>query len=117
MPNSVSIHWDDSNNEWNAYVFTDREGDDWGKCLCHKDLDPPNIKRLAFVAHHDEIMALLSSNDVDNALYGLVMNSLRELEEELRASFDETYARKLEETPRIGESKEDVAKRLEEKAN
>ena len=45
------------------------------------------------------------------------MNSLRELEEELRASFDETYARKLEETPRIGESKEDVAKRLEEKAN
>jgi len=117
MPNNVSIHWDDGKEEWKAYVFTDREDDDWGKWLCHKDLDPPNIKRLAFVAHHDEIMALLSSNDVDNALYGLVMNSLRELEKELQASFDEAYARKQEETPRIGESKEDVAKRLAEKTN
>jgi len=94
MPNSVSIHWDDSKEEWKAYVFTGREAYD--KWLCHKDLDPPDIKRLAFVAHHDEIMALLSSDDVDDALYGLVMNSLRELEEELQASFDETYARKLE---------------------
>jgi len=97
MPNTVDIYWDKDKNEWNAHVFTGREDDDWGKWLWHKDLDAPNIKRLPFVAHHDELMALLHSDDPDNALCALVMNSIREHEKELQAMFDEHCERKKEE--------------------
>ena len=94
MPNHVSIHCEDK--RWKAYVFTDREGDDWGKYLCHDDIDPPNIRRLAFVAHHDEIMALLNSDDYNGALRSLVMVSFGTMEAKLRAEFNELRKEKTQ---------------------
>ena len=96
MPNKVSLHLEEK-GDWKAYVFTGLEHDDWGKHLCHSDIDPPNLKRLAFVAHHDEIMALLQSEDINNALYGLVADSLRSQEALLHTCFDQLRAEKYKE--------------------
>ena len=126
MPDRVNIHWDNKKEGWKAYVFDGDSHDGYGKHLVHVYDEPPDIVRLAFVAHFNEIMGLMYSGfekgnednpDYKRALHNLVMKSMRECCKELQARFDEEHDRQLEETPRLGETKEDVALRLADNNN
>lgn len=92
MPNGVNIYWDEKSGDWDCYVFSDNG--DWDKRIWHKDLDPPKIDTLAFVAHQSEIMELLRTEDRQPSLEAMVLRSCDTLRDELEGKMSEEIARK-----------------------
>ena len=99
MPNRVELLWDSSNDKWKAYVY--RRGDlsaydGYDTELVHHYDDLPCTRMLAFVAHHDEVEALLECRDYvgKKALTDLVRQSIEDLRQKLEARVTEERVRK-----------------------